>query len=1299
VTDEAKAFLKAIYLNLPLIIKLLKIRMYKLTNSVFILLISFFSSISFGQELNGDFNPYVNSGNINPSILKTAQEGGRATFSFNFGNSGKDSLSELKLILNITLSGGVPDNSNPLDALSGTAKALFTWNFHDHEYTGTQIDTINPGFSGTIIIAYRVTDNSTENNSGNGFRAELKPGPYQSTNIVQDDQLSLYTWTQCTKPKPPVIGTITQPTCANHQGSIVLNDLPEGSWIVTVSPGGKNIQGNTTTATITDLSHGTYTFTVSQGGCTSDNSANAVVDAPPGRPDAPVINSITQPSCNELTGSVVLAGLPEGSWTLTRSPGSTTYPGSTATYTVNGLSPGTYTFTVTYSGCTSEKSGNVVINTPSIPARPNIETVTQPTCTVATGSVTVNGLPSSSWVLILYPGENTSTGSSSSTTISNLNPGTYYFRVRAGDCTSDPSENFTISTQPAAPNAPVPGTITPPTCMENTGSVVLNGLPSSGRWTLTRNPGAVSTTGSGTSTTIPGLAPGTYSFTVSTSAECVSPASSDVIIPQSPASPGIPIIGTITQPTCIVTSGSVGISGLPDGPWTLTRSPGAVKIENSGSSYTDTGLNGGTYTYRVTNQQGCTSGNSEEVIINDAPNVPAAPEQRINCALGFGSALVTVTSPTGFGLEYRLDNGIYQSSRIFAEVSNGSHSITVRNAAGCATTGNSFTVSCGCVNGPSINLSSRAGTTCGVAPFTLNDNTFGGNATSVTITENGNGSVSPGSISSSPFSFTYTPSPDDIGNVVTITFTTDNPFGQPCSEAIVEFSLTVNRVPSSPIPGNIIQPNCTSSTGGLSLSGLPASEIWTVTRTPGNVSTTGNGTSTTISGLNAGTYTFTVTNPAGCTSASSSQVVINPQPEVPSAPIAGTITHPTCLVATGSVQVTGLPAGSWSLTRYPGTVATTGTGSSTLISNLSSGTYNFTVTSSGGCTSAASSNIVINPQPQTPLAPVADNITAPTCPKPLGTVFLKGLPAGPWTITRLPDNVTLAGSGQTATIADLITGIYTFTVTSAAGCTSAQSASIIIPAIPDAPTLKITAPAPVCEPGNIDLTAPSVTAGSTEGLTLTYWKNQAATIALDNPATVSSGIYYIKGTTPSSCFDIEPVTVLVKKRPEANAGPDQVLDFLFEAQITASDPAEGETGIWSVYSGSGVFLNPLSSKTRVIDLSIGRNVLLWTLSDKICPSVSDSAVIVVHDLNVPTLLTPNNDGRNEYFILTGIEKQQNNELQIFDRRGARVFEDKDYHNDWNGVDYNNHPLQDDTYFYVIKTGSGRSKAGYVVIRH
>ena len=109
-------------------------------------------------------------------------------------------------------------------------------------------------------------------------------------------------------------------------------------------------------------------------------------------------------------------------------------------------------------------------------------------------------------------------------------------------------------------------------------------------------------------------------------------------------------------------------------------------------------------------------------------------------------------------------------------------------------------------------------------------------------------------------------------------------------------------------------------------------------RTPGGITTTGTGTSTTISGLSPGTYTYTVTNAAGCTSPSSGNIVINNPPAAPAAPSVGTITQPTCSVATGSVVLNGLPAtGTWTLTRTPGGITTTGTGTSTTISGLAPG--------------------------------------------------------------------------------------------------------------------------------------------------------------------------------------------------------------------------------------------------------------------------------------------------------------------------------------------------------------------------
>ena len=90
--------------------------------------------------------------------------------------------------------------------------------------------------------------------------------------------------------------------------------------------------------------------------------------------------------------------------------------------------------------------------------------------------------------------------------------------------------------------------------------------------------------------------------------------------------------------------------------------------------------------------------------------------------------------------------------------------------------------------------------------------------------------------------------------------------------------------------------------------------------------------------------------------------------------------------------------------------------------------------------------------------------------------------------------------------------------------------------------------------------------------------------------------------------------------------------------------------------------------------------------------------IKVHDLVIPTLITPNMDGKNDYFILRGLDTLGKTELTIFDRRGVRVYINKNYNNEWDGIDYNKNPLLDDTYFFVLKTENGKSLSGFIVIR-
>jgi gliding motility-associated-like protein len=603
-----------------------------------------------------------------------------------------------------------------------------------------------------------------------------------------------------------------------------------------------------------------------------------------------------------------------------------------------------------------------------------------------------------------------------------------------------------------------------------------------------------------------------------------------------------------------------------------------------------------------------------------------------------------------------------------------------------------------CKNPPVVSLSQSSGSACYMNQVSISGNTFGGSATSVRITENGRGTVSPASASSSPFTFTYNPNINDAGNIVTITVTTNNPSGSPCKAAVATFLLTVTSSYPSPVIDSIIQPTCTVSTGSVELSSLPTNANWTITVSPGGMTMGGSGATATIPNLSAGVFTFTVSVADGCISSPSAQAEISDQPPTPSPPVPGIISPPTCTLSTGSVTLSGLPSpGTWTLTRYPGSIKTSGTGPNTTITGLDPGTYNFFSTSSAGCASMLSADVNIPARPPMPNAPVIDTIIQPSLVVPTGSVVLTGLPAtGIWTIIRSPGEVTSTGSGTSITIAGLETGTYTFRVRNTSGCLSAASSPATI-SPPLLPEVIITDPPPVCFPATIDLTAPEIKEGSTSGLTYTYWTNSQATAALENPTAAGNGIYYIKGTAASGYSDIKPVTVTVSQSPSANAGPDQVISNNFNSILEAELGAE-ESGIWHSDSDTIVFDDPADPHSTVSNLAAGENELSWIVTNGVCPADTDKVIITVGDLIIPTLITPNGDSKNEYFVIQGIENSSHTELTVFDRRGILVFQDSKYDNRWNGVDYNNKPLINDTYFFVLKLLNGKSYRGYIVIR-
>lgn len=122
-----------------------------------------------------------------------------------------------------------------------------------------------------------------------------------------------------------------------------------------------------------------------------------------------------------------------------------------------------------------------------------------------------------------------------------------------------------------------------------------------------------------------------------------------------------------------------------------------------------------------------------------------------------------------------------------------------------------------------------------------------------------------------------------------------------------------------------------------------------------NVSWADGATTLNRTALDLGTYTLNYADALGC-NVVNYPVIINATNTTPSIPIVGTTTQPNCTVPTGSVVLSDLPAGNWTIN--PGGI--TGNTSSATISDLAAGTYNFTV-SIGACTSSATGNVVINP--------------------------------------------------------------------------------------------------------------------------------------------------------------------------------------------------------------------------------------------------------------------------------------------------------------------------------------------------
>ncbi|MEY4604109.1 MAG: hypothetical protein RIT43_1401 [Bacteroidota bacterium] len=296
---------------------------------------------------------------------------------------------------------------------------------------------------------------------------------------------------------------------------------------------------------------------------------------------------------------------------------------------------------------------------------------------------------------------------------------------------------------------------------------------------------------------------------------------------------------------------------------------------------------------------------------------------------------------------------------------------------------------------------------------------------------------------------------------------------------------------------------------------------------------------------NAGVYTVTINN-AGCSATASTTVVVNTTPVL-------TVSNPSAVCSPATVNLTAAAVtsgstGGGTLTYWTNASATTSLSNPSAVAT--SGTY-YIQAANGTCTDIEPVVVTVTPSP---------NLVVTNPPSVCsGTVDITAA------------SVT-AGSTNTGTLtywtnASATTSLSNPTAIGTAGTYYIQAnnngCTVIVPvtvSFASTSNLVITNPPAVCSPNTVDLTAASVTTGSTGVGTLTYWTNPAATTALSNPnAVVTSGTYYIQ-TVSGGCSDIEPVVVTVNTSPSLVVTSPPAVCEPNTVDITSLSVTTGSTG-------------------------------------------------------------------------------------------------------------------------------------------
>lgn len=857
------------------------------------------------------------------------------------------------------------------------------------------------------------------------------------------------------------------------------------------------------TEDINNLLFGNYTIVVTDAsGCTASKTISVNEDA-----SLVVTPAVTNVDCNgNNTGEIDL-----------------TVAGGTAPYTylwstsqtsedINSLVAGTYSVTVTDNvGCQSTVS--VTITEPAVLAlsTSQVDVVCNGN-TTGSANLTVTG-GTAPYTYLWGNGATTQD-------LTGLAAGVYSVLVTDNQgCTATTS--VTINEPAALALSAIPTDIT---CNgANDGEIDLQVTGGTGSYTYSWSNAAISED-------LTGLAPGTYTVTVTDAVGCSATTSAIITQPD--------VLTASTTQLNVLCNGdatgsiNVSVSG-GTGPYTYVWN-------NSANTQNLTGLTIGTYSVTITDSKGCTTSTSA-TITQPALLSLSVSTTDVDCnGDATGAANLTVIGGVG-PYTYSWTNG-GGTSEDLTNVTAGTYTVTVTDSNGCSESlsatifepsaislsATSVNVLCNGGNTGSIDLSVSGGTvgysfdwsngstaedpnnlTAGSYTVIVTDSKGCTATTTVTITEpaaltlsdvssnvtcNGNhdGSIDL-SVAGGTGPFTYSWSngstSQDLSGLGPGTYSVTVTDASACT-ATTMISITEPAVlAASAVATNV---DCNGNASGsidLSITGGTG---------PFTYSWSSGATTEDLNGLTPGTYSVTVTDANGCIVSTSA-----------------TITEPIPLtVSTTSVNIlcNGFATGSIDLTVAGGTTAYSylwSNGATTQdLNNLVAGTYSVTVTDANLCT--ATTSVTITQPPAITLTTSQVDITC------------KGDTDGSIDLSVSGGTGAYSyswSSGETTQdLSGLAAGSYTVTVTDANGCTANSTITITEP--PTLMTATYTQTNVSCNGGsdaNIDITVADGTAP------ISYaWSNGATSEDLTN---IPAGSYSVVITDALGCITIKDIVI------------------------------------------------------------------------------------------------------------------------------------------------------------------------------